>query len=122
MRTGPEKWVLIVVALAAPLSAARAAEPPKLEHNPFTRPPSEVTIPDRAVSRTDGSTQELDLRATLVATQDKLANVAGKIMRPGEEVHGYKLLQVFENRAIFSREGKRTTIFVKPDLEEEDDE
>ncbi|MDH3613690.1 MAG: hypothetical protein OES10_10455 [Gammaproteobacteria bacterium] len=101
--------------------AAGAAEPPRLTHNPFTRPPSQVTIPDRLLERPDGSTQELDLRATLVASRDKLANVAGKILRPGDEVHGYTLLQVFEDRAVFTREGNQLTIYVKPNLEQDDE-
>jgi len=101
--------------------AATAAEPPRLAHNPFSRPPSQVTIPDRLRERPDGSTQELDLRATLVASRDKLANVGGKILRPGDEVQGYTLLQVFEDRAVFTREGNQLTIYVKPNLEQDDE-
>lgn len=100
---------------------AGATEPPRLSNNPFARPPSAVTIPDRPLVMSDGSTQVLDLRATMVASNTKLANVAGRTVRPGDEVQGYTLLQVFEDRAVFARGGKRLTIYTKPDPEEDDD-
>lgn len=109
------------LALLLLCATGTAAEPPRLANNPFARPPSAVTIPERPIVRADGSTQEIDLRATMVGSRDKLANVAGRILRPGDEVQGYKLLLVFENRAVFSRAGNRLTIYVKPDLEDDDE-
>ena len=109
------------IAVLALVAAANATEAPKLAHNPFARPPSEVTFPDRPILTSDGSAQELELRATMVGTRDRLANVAGKIIRPGDEVNGYRLVQVFEDRAVFARQGSRKTIYVKPDLEEDDE-
>jgi len=102
-------------------SFADAAEPPTLAHNPFSRPPSEVSVEFREQAIVNGSTQELDLRATMVMPNSKLANVAGRTLRPGDEIQGYTLLQVFEDRAIFAREGKRLTVFVKPDPEDDDE-
>ena len=99
-----------------------ANEAPELRNNPFARPPSAVTMPFRSDTRTDGPTPALELRATLVGTWNKLANVGGKIVRPGDDVAGYKLVQVFEDRAVFSREGNRLTIYVKPELEDDDEE
>lgn len=97
-----------------------AAEPPSLSHNPFSRPPSQVTVNLRPQVLADGSVQELDLRATMATPTAGLANVAGKILRPGDEVQGYRLLKVFEDRAIFVREGKRLTIYVKPQEDDND--
>lgn len=115
------KRTLIVATALALTAATNADEPPRLTHNPFARPPSEVAIPERPLMRSDGTLLPLELRATLVGENDKLANVAGKIIRPGDEVNGYTLLQVFENRAVFRNAGKRLTIYVKPDLEEDDE-
>ena len=115
------KRTSIILATFALTALTRAAEPPSLAHNPFARPPSEVAIPARPLLRTDGTTLPLDLRATLVSSNDKLANVAGKVIRPGDEVDGYTLLQVFEDRAVFRKAGNRLTIYVKPDLEEDDE-
>lgn len=111
---------LALVTLLQP-PAVHATESQPLTHNPFSRPPSEVTVGVRAPVSTDGTVRELDLRATLVATQDKLANVGGKILRPGDETQGYTLLQVYEDHAVFTREGRRLTIYVKPDPKDDDE-
>ena len=115
-KSGVKCSVLLVL-----VAVAHATEPPSLASNPFSRPPSERTAPFVSQLRTDGSPQTLDLRATMVGTRDRLANVAGKILRPGDEVQGYKLVQVFEDRAVFSRQGSRITLYVKPDLEDDDE-
>ncbi len=87
-----------------------ANEPPPLDNNPFSRPPSEVTIPIRRAAGFDGPIQELDLRATIVTTKSSLANVAGRTLRPGDDVQGYTLLQVYEDHAVFTGHGKQLTI------------
>jgi len=115
------KFGALAAAMLLQSSTIAAAEQPQLAHNPFARPPSEVAAPVRALMRTDGSKQEIDLRATMVASKDKLANVAGKILRPGDEVQGYTLVRVYEDRAIFRREGNRLTVYVKPDLQKDDE-
>lgn len=116
------RTVTLVTAVVLALSSVtQAQEPPRLSNNPFARPSSEVTVTARPLLRIDGSTQELDLRATLVGSNDKLADVAGKVLRPGDEVQGYTLLQVFEDRAVFAKAGSRLTIYVKTDPEENDE-
>lgn len=102
-------------------TSLHAEEPAPLTHNPFSRPPSAVTIDPQPLITADGSVQVIDLRATMVVANKGLADVGGRILRPGDDAQGYTLLQVFEDRAIFSREGKRLTIFVKPDLVEDYD-
>lgn len=111
----------LIVAALLPSSSVWANEAPRLLHNPFTRPPSEATTPIRTQPGRDGVTQELDLRATMVTSSSKLANVDGRTVRPGDDVQGYTLLQVFEDRAIFSRGNKRLTLYTKPDPEEDDE-
>ena len=78
--------------------------------------------PIRPEARIDGDPSGLELRATLVGSRDKLANVAGKTLRPGDEIQGYTLVKVFEDRAVFARKGSRLTVYVKPELEEDDEE
>ena len=110
---------LVLGILVLPPAAAGASEPPKLSHNPFSRPPSQTTISDDArVPNPDGTTPAIELQATMVAANDRLANVAGRILRPGDEVQGFTLVRVYEDRAVFSRQGHRQTIFVKPHLVE----
>jgi len=113
--------IVALLTLAIVGTVVYAAEPTRLQHNPFSRPPSEVTRDVKPTPRADGSTPALDLRATLVASSDRLANVGGRILRPGDEVQGYTLLEVFEDRAVFSIESNRLTIYVKPDPEKDDE-
>lgn len=110
----------VIVLLACGAAADEAA--PELRHNPFSRPPSERTISARDIGL--GSSvvpSAIALQATMVAGSNKLANVGGRILRPGDEIQGYSLQQVFEDRAVFSREGKQLTVYVKPERAAEDD-
>ena len=101
---------------------ALASEPPELKNNPFSRPPSERTASfSREDDATEGSSPTPELQATMVASQSRLANVDGRIVRPGDEVQGYTLLHVHDDHAIFVRNGKRLTVYVKPDLVEDDE-
>ena len=113
------RWAMLGTLLAA---GVLAAEPAPLAHNPFSRPPSTVPQDIMPLVTDDGTAQQIDLRATMVAANDRLANVAGRTLRPGDEMQGYKLIEVLEDRAIFLRAGKRLTIYVKPDLVEDDEQ
>ncbi|MDH5622023.1 MAG: hypothetical protein OEY74_08070 [Gammaproteobacteria bacterium] len=115
---------LVACALLALLTNADglADEPVSLLHNPFSRPPSLIIRASNPVIEKDGTVRTLDLRATMVSKTDRLANVAGRTLRPGDEVQGYTLLQVFEDRAVFSRAGARLTVYVKPELVDDDEE
>lgn len=104
------------------MGLAAAAEPPPLAHNPFSRPPSVVLRADVEQSFTNDSPLSiLELNATMVSSSDRLANIRGRILRPGDEIQGYTLLHVYEDRAVFARDDNRLTVFVKPDLVESDE-
>lgn len=100
---------------------AFASEPPQIRNNPFARPPSQVAADAREMVLADGSSRELDLRVTMVGSRGGLANVAGRVMRPGDEINGYILVKVLEDRAVFERDGRRLTLRVKPDPESDDE-
>ena len=63
----------------------------------------------------------LTLRITMVSNRKRLAKVGEKILAPGDEVQGYRLLRVYEDRAVFERQGNELTVYVKPNLEDPDD-
>lgn len=112
-------------ALAAMLfvsgSPTSASEPQALAHNPFSRPPSEVAIDVSApIVIAEGSTTAPDLRATMVTIGSRLANVAGIILQPGDEIQGFRLLHVYEDRAVFESQGRQQTVYVKPDPAEDE--
>ena len=101
---------------------ASANEPPTLKSNPFARPPSAAITPIQSELRHDGDPSGLELRATMVGSGGNLANVAGRTLRPGDDYQGYTLVRVFEDRAVFARQGRRVTVYVKPDLEDDNED
>ncbi|MGB5579145.1 MAG: hypothetical protein WBM68_01150 [Woeseia sp.] len=110
---------LFATALVIAPAAGLADELPEIRQNPFARP-SSVVIADeepRSFAET-GTRTSLDLRATMVSDQGSLANVAGKVVSPGETVQGFTLLRVHEDRAIFDYQGERVTIYVRPQSDE----
>lgn len=105
----------------SPLLAA-TDEPPALARNPFSRPPSEVPrVRDSVVERISGEGITLDLQATMISDMSRLANVAGRILRPGDEIEGYELIAVYEQYAVFRRNNEMMTVYVKPHLAEDDE-
>ena len=110
--------ILLSILVALLIRGNCVAEPLELRHNPFVRPPSAVTVPDRDERGPQDPTARPVVHATLVASRNTLANVDGRILRPGDEIYGYTLVKVLENRAVFERQGNRVTVYVKPQLEE----
>lgn len=112
--------VFVMVHLSSPIIAAD--QPPALSHNPFSRPASNVTRTERSVAeRDDGSRPTLDLQATMIGAMSRLANVAGRILKPGDEIEGYELIAVHEQYAVFRRNNEMMTVHVKPHLEDDDE-
>jgi hypothetical protein len=107
---------------ACPLSANAADGPPELSRNPFSRPSSEVIRSVQSVFEPDnGNSETLDLQATMIGSRNRLANVAGRILKPGDEIEGYRLVAVHERYAVFRRDSKMITVYVKPHLAEDDE-
>lgn len=115
--------IVLLVAIQVPFpDPAIANDAPRLAHNPFARPPSEATLAEAGpVILTESGEETVELNATLVGLRSGLANIAGRIIRPGEEVDGFRLVEVYEDRAIFVRHGRRMTVYVKPDLVDDDE-
>ena len=113
---------IAVIALASPLISSAQDGPPVLRNNPFARPSSNVVIDDRVSVRTEEIVSvPLELQATMIGTVNKLANVDGRILKPGDEIQGHVLVAIHERYAVFRRNGKDTTVYVKPQLAENDD-
>jgi hypothetical protein len=100
----------------------QAADPPPLRHDPFVRPLSLLaTSRSSLVPGSSGLSSDIELRGTMVGAQGSLADVAGRIMRPGESVDGLRLVRVFDDRAEFEFNGKRLTVYVRPRTESNDE-
>jgi len=77
-----------------------------LKNNPFKRPQS-VLIKQRLKQPGYDTVDEgMQLRATLVSEHYPVANINGKVMTTGDEINGYVLKNVFENRVVLTRDGK----------------
>ena len=112
----------VLLAVAWPGSSSAQDGPPELRNNPFSRPPSSVFVDDRVSPRTEEPASDpLELQATMIGTVNRLANVDGRILKPGDEVQGHVLVAVHERYAVFRRNGKNTTVYVKPEMAENDE-
>ena len=122
MRFFAALFVMALSLTAVPEQAASADGPPSLSNNPFARPPSEA-IPIQREIRDGGdeTPAALPLLATMVSRVNRLANVGGRILKPGDDYRGYRLVLVHEQFAVFERDGNSTTVYVKPLLAEDDD-
>ena len=121
MKSRSTVWFFSVL-LACGAVNALAETPASLKHNPFARPPSNSSvIRGESSILSDSPEPTINLVATLVSSQGKLANVAGRIMRPGDEVEEIRLVEVYEDRAVFLQSGRNVTVYVKPKVEEEDE-
>ncbi len=106
---------------AWPSTLFAADEPPRLSNNPFSRPSSEVVRMDNLVVESDdGSGPNIPLHATMVGNVNRLANVGGRVLKPGDDYQGYQLVDIHEQYAVFEREGRPVTVYVKPLLADDE--
>ena len=91
-----------------------------LQNNPFRRPVFSTAASPAPAQDSLSDVSGLELRAILVAGRDSLVNVAGTIVRIGQEHDGYRLVSVDEDEVVFRKDGDDVT--VKLHQEEENDE
>ena len=104
------------------LSGARAAEPPPIGHNPFDRPAYVAVVrTGDGDARASEPAPAIDLRSTMVGANTALADVGGRILRPGDTIGDATLTRVLEDRAIFLHNGRTVTVLVKPAPDESDE-
>jgi hypothetical protein len=107
-------WLGAILAIAAPRLAL--AEGRTLQHDVFARPPlgfqpaAPAPRPGGAAAAT-AAKPALKVHAVLVAGAASMANVDGVMVRVGDIVHGYRLVEVHERGAIFE---KNKTQFAVP--------
>ena len=120
MKTLAATTVLLMLATWS-VALPAADGPPALSHNPFSRPPSEaMPVPRETRDGNDSAPESLPLQATMVGRVNSLANVGGRILKPGDDYQGYRLIAIHEDRAVFERGGQSKTVYVKsPDAEEQ---
>jgi hypothetical protein len=91
-----------------------------LTRDPF-QPPADFSLPS-VVSGTSGvsqQTQEMRVSGILLAGDEALVSIAGRILAPGEEVNGYLLLEVAADHAVFQRGDELLTLNLYPEKDDE---
>lgn len=106
-------WIIAVALVTLAANAQR------LQRDPF-QPPQEYTDAN-AVASGGARPQAIEakIRGILVAGGQSLVNFGGEIIGPGEEVNGYRLLQVEEERAVFQRGDEIITLSLYPDADDD---
>jgi len=116
---------LLAFVLAAVFAGAPEfsfSEEAKLRHDPFARP-ALTSLQRGSKGGPAGSGKaaaaepgrRLNLQAVMMAGPKSIANVDGMMVRIGEEVHGYRLVAVHERQAVFEKNNKRFTLFIRSD-------
>jgi hypothetical protein len=86
----------------------------RVRHDPFQRP----VIPQTSIAETQASKPAAQqawapkLTATLRAGQNSMANVNGKIVKLGETINGYRMIEVDERSVVFAKNKQRTHLTI----------
>jgi hypothetical protein len=92
--------------------AGFASEPDtKLHINPFVPP---QTAAAGGGVKSGGGNDSMELRGVVLAGPHSLANIGGKIVGIGEEINGYRLMAVNEDRVVLDNNGVQREIRVRP--------
>ncbi len=83
---------------------------PTLKHDPFRVP--EFAREASATSRmsVSASGDGLDLRGILLSRHNPMVNINGEILKIGDVIDGYKLLDINAQHAVFEKQDNRITL------------
>jgi len=102
--------MLVVAAMSTFTSATAEAAEPQVEllRNPFARPAIAKLVANAVgVNEVPTIGANIELRAVLVAGPKSIVDFGGVILQIGESTNGYRLLEVGEGTATFSRKGEK---------------
>ena len=105
--------IVLLSGLALPLGAHVGAQELAvgvLRFDPFAEPDLERPSVEAARKRRWSP----ELRATLAAGPQSMANLGGTILNIGDEAHGYRLIEVGEGDAIFLKGNARVVLTTSP--------
>jgi hypothetical protein len=109
-----------LAAVLAGLAQSSFSQAEKLQHDPFARPGlSGLQHARQAEPRGNGKATaagprpKLKLLAVMVAGPNSMANVDGVMVRIGDEVNGYRLVDVSERNAVFEKNKTRFSVSLR---------
>lgn len=110
--------VLLCAASAAAANDTDSPEPmPILRYDPFETPAllDQPSVEPLSVQSLDITPKpwERELRATSVSAVRSMANVDGVILMVGQELDGFRLVEVREGAVVFERDGTRQTLIME---------
>lgn len=99
------------------------AQADALKHDPFARPAFLKAMPPPAAQSRDNAgvgkgalpepVWKPELAAVVVAGPKSMVSIDGTIVRIGEEINGYRLVEVHEQTAVFVKNRKRVILWLR---------
>ena len=84
-----------------------------LQKNPFVRPTyKEGTFTDRNSMASNSSAASMKLRGIMLANDNSVANIDGKIISIGQQIHGYTLVTVKQRQVLLDNNGTLITLSI----------
>lgn len=118
MKSARKALVNAAVMLLACAPAPAYSQAATLRHDPFVRPAAaqQRLAQDANKSGSVPAREERwnpELRAVMLAGASSMANVDGTVLRIGEEINGYRLVEVHDGEALFSKGAERLTVSMR---------
>jgi len=113
MRVLSTVFILYLYFISVLAATNEKLNPYQIIHDPFTMPilQKKPVHDNEAVNSEDKAlTKELKLFSTLRAGRRSMANVSGRILKIGESIEGYKLIEVYERSVILIKKQQRTRL------------
>lgn len=104
------KLVALTLGLAACSTTYGQQASSVLNANPFSRPDFVLTLGEARGVNAAVESAGLELRATLLAGREALANISGEILAVGQFYQSYRVAYIAEGRVVLAREGERVTL------------
>ena len=116
MMASRARFLLWMCAFAAAAPAAVGSHAASLQHDIFARPPLEALKPEGAqpvktvTPALPPPEWKPELRAIITGGGTAMVNVEGRIVQMGQEIDGYRLVEVHQRRATFVKDKVRYTL------------
>jgi hypothetical protein len=102
---------VVLVALSASTVILANAKSKAPDRDPFAKP-TQVQLQQKiavrkSIKKPEPSHWEPNLLATIVSEANSIANIDGTILKLGQHINGYRLIEVARYSATFQKNGKK---------------
>jgi len=107
---------LSLVISIAHVKAEEAVDAENILYDPFQKPILiQSSLKNKSNVKSSTPSWKPHLIMTLRAGKNSMANVGGEIIRLGDSIAGYKLIQIDERAVVFMNQGKTTRLTLDED-------